>query len=263
MCLVMRSFINFCDPIPIYQEVAFEAEEIPFDLPRAKREIEKEGEGKSSDLRWEKIEIIPHSHVTHLETKGHLDGILEKPPIYLNEPLLTRIIDENAVFSEGADENVQFVIIKKGSPKKRKFTGLNLEIIGEILKKYPKILVLGINEPSFDPEEDDGSVSAHKLVFEFKKMYLIELLNLEYVKPGRYYCFLNLFRYGLTDAYPCSPVLYRIPAEMVLSDSCLFCKIIRGIIPSFKVYETNLTYAFLDINPLSEGHIVSSTCILS
>lgn len=45
---------------------------------------------------------------------------------------------------------------------------------------------------------------------------------------------------------------------MALSDSCLFCKIIRGVIPSFKVYETAHTYAFMDINPISEGHIVSS-----
>lgn len=52
---------------------------------------------------------------------------------------------------------------------------------------------------------------------------------------------------------------FSIPAERIkmLSDSCLFCKIIRGAIPSFKVYETAHTFAFMDINPLSEGHIVS------
>ncbi len=32
-------------------------------------------------------------------------------------------------------------------------------------------------------------------------------------------------------------------------DDCLFCKIIRGEIPSKKVYEDELTYAFFDINP--------------
>ncbi|KXN66203.1 HIT-like protein, partial [Conidiobolus coronatus NRRL 28638] len=36
--------------------------------------------------------------------------------------------------------------------------------------------------------------------------------------------------------------------------SCLFCKIIEGSIPSHKVIETELTYAFLDIGPLSKGH---------
>ena len=35
---------------------------------------------------------------------------------------------------------------------------------------------------------------------------------------------------------------------------CIFCKIINGDIPSYKVYEDNLVYAFLDINPDSPGH---------
>jgi aminopeptidase N/diadenosine tetraphosphate (Ap4A) HIT family hydrolase len=34
----------------------------------------------------------------------------------------------------------------------------------------------------------------------------------------------------------------------------LFQKIVAGEIPSYKVYEDDLTYAFLDINPLSLGH---------
>ncbi|KAK9460102.1 HIT-like domain-containing protein [Lipomyces oligophaga] len=41
---------------------------------------------------------------------------------------------------------------------------------------------------------------------------------------------------------------------MALNASCLFCKIIKGEIPSYKVYETAKVYAFLDINPLAEGH---------
>ncbi|KAK9465809.1 HIT-like domain-containing protein [Lipomyces arxii] len=36
--------------------------------------------------------------------------------------------------------------------------------------------------------------------------------------------------------------------------SCLFCRIIKGEIPSFKIYESSKVYAFLDINPLAEGH---------
>ncbi|KAL0954755.1 hypothetical protein HGRIS_003706 [Hohenbuehelia grisea] len=39
-----------------------------------------------------------------------------------------------------------------------------------------------------------------------------------------------------------------------LSDSCLFCGIVQGKIPCFKVYETEHSHAFLDINPVSEGH---------
>jgi len=35
---------------------------------------------------------------------------------------------------------------------------------------------------------------------------------------------------------------------------CIFCKIIAGEIPSFKVYEDNNVLAFLDINPVNPGH---------
>lgn len=35
---------------------------------------------------------------------------------------------------------------------------------------------------------------------------------------------------------------------------CLFCKIISGEIPSFKLYEDDETFAFMDINPANEGH---------
>lgn len=38
-----------------------------------------------------------------------------------------------------------------------------------------------------------------------------------------------------------------------MSDT-LFTKIIAGEIPSHKVYEDDLVFAFLDINPLSPGH---------
>jgi len=35
---------------------------------------------------------------------------------------------------------------------------------------------------------------------------------------------------------------------------CIFCKIISGDIPSYKVYEDKDFLAFLDINPLNPGH---------
>ncbi|TPX36213.1 hypothetical protein SmJEL517_g01505 [Synchytrium microbalum] len=41
-----------------------------------------------------------------------------------------------------------------------------------------------------------------------------------------------------------------------MAANCIFCKIIKGAIPSHKVLETELTYAFLDISPLSTGHLV-------
>jgi histidine triad (HIT) family protein len=37
-------------------------------------------------------------------------------------------------------------------------------------------------------------------------------------------------------------------------DNCLFCKIICGELPSFKVYEDEKTLAFLDIHPVNAGH---------
>ncbi|MEN8126924.1 MAG: HIT family protein [Planctomycetota bacterium] len=35
---------------------------------------------------------------------------------------------------------------------------------------------------------------------------------------------------------------------------CIFCKIIAGQIPCTKVYEDDYVLAFLDVNPISEGH---------
>ncbi|HIT37311.1 MAG TPA: HIT family protein, partial [Candidatus Onthousia faecipullorum] len=37
-------------------------------------------------------------------------------------------------------------------------------------------------------------------------------------------------------------------------NDCLFCKIIKGDIPSYKVYEDDKVLAFLDVNPNSDGH---------
>jgi histidine triad (HIT) family protein len=37
---------------------------------------------------------------------------------------------------------------------------------------------------------------------------------------------------------------------------CLFCKIIAGEIPSTKVLETDTTYAFRDINPQADVHVL-------
>lgn len=37
---------------------------------------------------------------------------------------------------------------------------------------------------------------------------------------------------------------------------CLFCKIIKGEIPSSKVYEDEYVYAFKDINPQAPVHVL-------
>lgn len=39
-----------------------------------------------------------------------------------------------------------------------------------------------------------------------------------------------------------------------LDAECIFCKIIRGEIPCFKLHEDADTIAFMDINPLQPGH---------
>ncbi len=39
-------------------------------------------------------------------------------------------------------------------------------------------------------------------------------------------------------------------------NDCIFCKIIKGDIPSKKVYEDDLCYAFYDINPLAPTHFL-------
>ena len=35
---------------------------------------------------------------------------------------------------------------------------------------------------------------------------------------------------------------------------CIFCKIVKGEIPSYKVYEDDMIMAFLDVNPYAPGH---------
>lgn len=37
-------------------------------------------------------------------------------------------------------------------------------------------------------------------------------------------------------------------------NDCVFCKIVAGEIPSYRVYEDEHTLAFLDIHPVSNGH---------
>jgi histidine triad (HIT) family protein len=39
--------------------------------------------------------------------------------------------------------------------------------------------------------------------------------------------------------------------------SCIFCKIVAGQIPCFKLLEDEATIAFMDINPVNPGHALS------
>eukprot|EP00124_Ichthyophonus_hoferi_P003198 Ihof_evm2s264 gene=Ihof_evmTU2s264 len=44
--------------------------------------------------------------------------------------------------------------------------------------------------------------------------------------------------------------------NMASTASCIFCKIIKGEIPCFKVFETEKVLAFMDIEPISKGHVL-------
>ena len=37
---------------------------------------------------------------------------------------------------------------------------------------------------------------------------------------------------------------------------CIFCKIVAGKVPSAKIYENDCVLAFLDVGPVSEGHVL-------
>lgn len=39
-----------------------------------------------------------------------------------------------------------------------------------------------------------------------------------------------------------------------MTDDCVFCKIVKGEIPSAKIFEDELVLAFLDIMPANKGH---------
>jgi histidine triad (HIT) family protein len=38
--------------------------------------------------------------------------------------------------------------------------------------------------------------------------------------------------------------------------SCIFCQVIEGAVPSAKIYEDEHVYAFMDIMPTTEGHVL-------
>jgi len=41
-----------------------------------------------------------------------------------------------------------------------------------------------------------------------------------------------------------------------MADNCVFCKIVRGELPSYKVFEDEKSLAFLDIHPVHAGHVL-------
>jgi histidine triad (HIT) family protein len=41
---------------------------------------------------------------------------------------------------------------------------------------------------------------------------------------------------------------------MTDSEDCLFCKIVRGEVPTSKIFEDDVCMAFMDVFPIKEGH---------
>jgi histidine triad (HIT) family protein len=39
-------------------------------------------------------------------------------------------------------------------------------------------------------------------------------------------------------------------------ENCIFCKIVRGELPAFKVYDDGIFFGFLDIRPLNPGNVL-------
>lgn len=46
---------------------------------------------------------------------------------------------------------------------------------------------------------------------------------------------------------------------MIEAANCIFCRIVKGEIPCFKLHEDARTLAFMDINPFNDGHCLVIT----
>ena len=69
--------------------------------------------------------------------------------------------------------------------------------------------------------------------------------------------FQNFFNLAADDEHEGKRGISYINITLSLRDmDCLFCKIIQGQIPGYKVYEDKDNLAFLDIKPHAEGHAV-------
>lgn len=72
------------------------------------------------------------------------------------------------------------------------------------------------------------------------------------------YIFSSSFPYGIyyynRKKRVCKEIYLR--SVKIMQNSCLFCKIIAGEIPSSKVYEDDKVYAFRDINPQAPVHVL-------
>ena len=50
--------------------------------------------------------------------------------------------------------------------------------------------------------------------------------------------------------------VYNVFVVVIKMEDCVFCRIVAGEIPCYKVWEDDKFVAFLDINPYCRGHVV-------
>lgn len=191
--------------IPIFKTPTWNGGETVFALKEpAKKSIHFPG------CICDEICLIPHAHGTHIEGRGHIMREFHDFPLSLAEPIQTIILDEGG--EVGGSDSVPFVMIRKENPKMKSFQGIDTNYIPRLIESFPSLCILGINEPSFDPEFDEGRLEFHKAFFDsLPDGYLVELLDFS---NGRiecnymYECNLNPYFITETDAIPCCPILY-------------------------------------------------------
>ena len=57
-----------------------------------------------------------------------------------------------------------------------------------------------------------------------------------------------------TEAEDAPTLVPGMEIELAYDDTNIFARILRGEIPSHKVFEDELTLAFMDVSPISKGH---------
>jgi histidine triad (HIT) family protein len=48
----------------------------------------------------------------------------------------------------------------------------------------------------------------------------------------------------------------EVSIESLYMENCIFCKIVKKEIPSYQVWEDGKFFAFLDLNPVNDGHVL-------
>lgn len=229
----------------------------------------------STGCNCDMIRFCPHASGTHMETEAHIQQEGRKPLSYLKDipPLMLAFVLDGIDLASFHSQ-AEAIIIRTGAflslreSNSYDFTGTNPpylspDNISSLGKRFLSAKFILIDAPSMDPESDGGQLLAHKAFFSLfpNATGIIELCNIPEGIHGLYALSLNPAAFD-SDATPCAPILYPLmpctqevqPQSTTMSESCIFCKIIKGAIPCHKILETPTVLAFLDINPLASGH---------